>query len=90
MRSLEEFLGVGIALELANLRELLRQEAEARGSGAVDGSTARIISALNRVEREAQAHFDVLVGRPAHDPEQPFSLEDLLFEFARADMMATG
>lgn len=47
MRSIEEFLGVGIALELANLRELLRQECSV-GAGACN--IQHIISALDRVE----------------------------------------
>lgn len=82
MRSIEEFLGVGIALELANLRELLRQQAAA---GAAGRNIPHIISALDRVEREAQAQFDRLVGKPARESAQT-SLEDLLREFAHADM----
>ncbi len=90
MRSLEEFLGVGLALELANLREMLRQEAAAHQGESAVGNFPRIISALDRVEREAQAHYDSLVGKPAQGHHAPVSLEDILVEFARADMAAAS
>lgn len=90
MRSLEEFLGVGIALELANLRELLRQEAAANSSRMPAGNIPHIIKALDRIEREAQAHYDGLIGKPVQDHHYPTSLEDVLFEFRRADIAAAG